>query len=462
MRILEPVNRTRNEELRRNHQMRKLTLLGIATLFMLLLTQAATAQVPTSYKLCNKGKIEVRYATAIRSGNSLFGYSWNLIGWYPILPGKCDDAYHGSDKDPDEPIYVAIAFKDSTGVWGAATFPKLHGETTIGCVATFLRDCVHTESGKSDIDTKLCVAEHNFKYHLNGNINLPCESGYFPFKAALYLEPVEWQCSKMPGQPTYCSGGAYSFDFAPDDNSRAVAAGPSGSGNAFASSNSASASASDSSGPSIGTALGVLGLLAIGGAILADAGTPPKPFESGTLTASLLGKKIARWADTDSAWYYEDGRQVNTAFELSGKKVSWLMDAPEQRPTSDSEVDAPFMALRRTLGKLQLNRTLGLDETGRFVYSYSVKGLKYTTATNLSAMDYGKAKYWPAPNTISVFPTFEIPCRELHCVATMYEGKIELKDSLLIFFVEGDDKAVWEPLMKLADLYPAQPTVAVR
>jgi hypothetical protein len=88
--------------------MRKLSLLGIATLFMLLLTQAATAQtsiwpVTTKFNLCNKGTIEVSYATAIRSGNFLFGYSWDLVGWYPILPGKCDDAYHGSDKDPDEP-----------------------------------------------------------------------------------------------------------------------------------------------------------------------------------------------------------------------------------------------------------------------------------------------------------------------------------------------------------------------
>jgi hypothetical protein len=180
--------------------MRKLTLLGIAALFMLLLTQAATALVPTKYNLCNKGTIEVRYATAIRSGNFLFGYSWDLVGWYPILPGKCDDAYHGSDKDPDEPIYVAIAFRDSTGVWGAATFPK------------------------PDIDTKLCVAKKEFKYHLNGNINLPCESGYFPFRAALYLEPVEWQCYREPW--FHCFGGTYSFDFEVGPDSRAVAAGP--------------------------------------------------------------------------------------------------------------------------------------------------------------------------------------------------------------------------------------------
>src|SRR2546425_12037924 len=80
--------------------------------------------------------------------------------------------------------------------------------------------------GIADIDTKLCVAEDSFKYHLNGNINLPCQSGYFPIKAALYLEPMTRECHQWPGQPMYCSGGIYDFHFQMDDDSRAVAAGP--------------------------------------------------------------------------------------------------------------------------------------------------------------------------------------------------------------------------------------------
>ena len=199
--------------------MRKLTILGIATLFMLL-TQAVTAEtrLNTKYNLCNKGKIEVRYATALRSGNFFSGYSWDLDGWYLILPGDCDDAYHRSDKDPDEPIYVAIAFRDSTGVWGAPIFPKrkeLRGHDT------------ETMDGlDDDIDTKLCVAKDVFKYRVS-NINLPCQSGYFPLKAVLYLEPKVFECTHYLGQPISCWGGVYNFSFAMDDDSRAVAAGPS-------------------------------------------------------------------------------------------------------------------------------------------------------------------------------------------------------------------------------------------
>ena len=447
--------------------MRKLTLLGIATLFMLLLTQAASA-VPTSYKLCNKGKIEVRYATAIRSGNSLFGYSWNLIGWYPILPGKCDDAYHGSDKDPDEPIYVAIAFKDSTGVWGAATFPKLHGETTIGCVATFLRDCVHTESGKSDIDTKLCVAKDSFKYHLNGNINLPCESGYFPFKAALYLEPVEWQCSKMPGQPTYCSGGAYSFDFAPDDDSRAVAAGPSGSGNAPASSNSASASASDSSGPSIGTALAVLGALAVGAAIAADSGTPPKPFESGTLNAVLLEDKIVRRSGSDK-WYFADGSPVPAFYHLEGRAKSYLLDAPLQRSVSDPGVVEAKKALQQGLGDWSGNGHIELLPVGRLYYSY-VKNPQHDLhrqTVNLVSLDFTRASQ---EHNASGQTWLRIPCKGNQACdigidqdSTEHFSNEEIYDGFYLYFTGTQNaEAIWNALLKLRDLYPAEPAVVAR
>lgn len=178
-------------------------LLALVRLAPLALLATGTANA-TEYNLCNKGTIEVRFATALRSGNSLFGYSWHLNGWYAIPPGKCEDAYlHKSHRDPDEPIYVALAFRDSTGVWGAATFDK------------------------PKVDTKLCVGMDYFEYQLNGNINLPCRSGYYPFPAALYFEPTKWQCYSLgPNWPANCSGGNDRFSFSIDHSSRAIAAGP--------------------------------------------------------------------------------------------------------------------------------------------------------------------------------------------------------------------------------------------
>lgn len=416
---------------------------------MLLLTQAATAQVPTSYNLCNKGKIEVRYATAIRSGNFLFGYSWDLVGWYPILPGKCDDAYHGSDKDPDEPIYVAIAFTDSTGVWGAATFPK------------------------PDIDTKLCVAEDSFKYHLNGNINLPCKSGYFPFKAALYLEPAEWQCPKMPGQPMYCSGGGYSFDFEVDDDSRAVAAGPS-NGKRVAQPNSSGTSkgSSGSSGLTAGEIIaGGVAAVIIGGAIAHYANsTPPKPFDAGTLNANLLGDKIVRRSSGSADWYYDDGSRVEALYGLDGRTRSYILDAPTQRATTDPDVVAAQRALQRALNSFSWSRGITISPEGRLLYTYYAgkndagKDFATKVAVNISTLDFARAKRIPPSDGLS---QFEIPCKgDEPCAIRLDEdsaGVVSNKHvsySVTVFFIGNDSgQAAWDALLMLRQLYPAEPAV---
>src|SRR2546425_4984312 len=142
--------------------------------------------------------------------------------------------------------------------------------------------------GIADIDTKLCVAEDSFKYHLNGNINLPCQSGYFPIKAALYLEPMTRECHQWPGQPMYCSGGIYDFHFQMDDDSRAVAAGPS-NGKRVAQSNH-----SDNDNTALSAAAGLAGAVIVGAIIeqfieSSKCNTPvPKPLEKGTLKADIL------------------------------------------------------------------------------------------------------------------------------------------------------------------------------
>jgi hypothetical protein len=237
---------------------RYLLALARLALFSLLASGTVNASV---YNICNKGKIEVRYATAVRQGGFLSGYSWDVDGWYPIGPGKCDDAYHHSNHATDPPIYVAVAFTDSTGVWGAATF---QGE---------------------DVDTKLCLNNDTVGYHLNGDVDQPCKSGFSKFPAALYLEPRDRGCADNIG--LVCFGYTYDFAFALDANSRAIAVNK-GSGGAPASSDSATAS----SGPSMGTTLAVLGALVVGAAILAEHGQTTGPPETtvGGLTGVYSGR----------------------------------------------------------------------------------------------------------------------------------------------------------------------------
>ena len=417
-------------------------LLAFARWALLALLAAGTANA-TVYNLCNKGKVEVKFATALRSGSSFFGYSWHLDGWYAIPPGKCEDAYlHKSDSDPDEPIYVALAFTDSTGVWGAATFDK------------------------PKVDTKLCVGMDSFEYPLNGNINLPCKSGYFPFPAALYLEPVAWGCSdKYPGQPINCWGRYYKFEFELDNDSRAIAAGPSnGKRVAPTGSGPGASSTSGSSSLTIGEILAGAAIVAGVAALLST--DSPKPFERGTLNASLLGKKIVRYSSSDSDWYYEDGSHVNPAWGLNGKTASWLMDAPDQHPTSDPEVVAAFGSLRQALASSQYNRRTEIEPTGRLSYSYIPYDgpSEYSTTVNLSALDYKNAQ--PVVTDGRGVTGFMIPCKQLQlCVGVLYEGKVKTKDKFYLLYIgEGDAKAetVWSPLMKLVNLYPAEPAIAVR
>jgi hypothetical protein len=463
--------------------MRKPTLLGTATLFMSLLTQAATAQtsiwpdgtviskngVTTKYKLCNEGKIEVRYATAIRSGNSFFGYSWDLVGWYPILPGKCDDAYHGSDKDPDEPIYIAMAFKDSTGVWGAPTFPKpgeLRGHEGM--------------DGIADIDTKLCVAEDYFKYHLNGNINLPCQSGYFPIKAALYLEPMTRQCHQYPGQPMYCSGALYNFTFEMDDDSRAVAAGPS-NGKRVAQPNSSKedlqSNHSDNDNTALSAAAGLAGAVIVGAIIKefidsSRCNTPvPKPFEKGTLNAAINREPVVRRTCKGANWYmrYKDGRTstVGERIAISDRSVGSVLDPPQQVDDNNTRTPDSAQALEVQSIINTIDRILGsrgrttVTTYGKFRYKADSDEVNEVWV-NLVALDLSMATV-EAPATRSEPSRLSIPCvDDTDCALYLFrkEGYIKGFPSVQLYLQgQGTWQEVLSQLNNLKAIFPKPPVV---
>jgi hypothetical protein len=413
-------------------------LLALArwALFSLLASGTVNATV---YKICNQGKIEVRYATALRQGGFLSGYSWDVEGWYPIAPGECDDAYHQSNKRTGEPIYVAVAFTDSTGVWGAATF---QGE---------------------DVDAKLCLKSDVVEYHLNGDVDQPCKSGFSKFPAALYLEPRERGCVDEIG--VVCLAPyPYKFTFALDANSRAIAVNK-GSGSAPASSDSATAS----SGPSMGTALGVLGALVVGAAILADARTPPKPFESGTLNAVFLGDKIVRRSTGDGKWYYENGSPIPDLYQLEGHTSSYLMDAPVQRSISDPEVVRAKNAIQQGLGDWSRDGHIELLPVGRLYYSYikdEQHDLHRQTVT-LASLDFTRAsqEHDASGNTV-----LRIPCKKSEPCniakdednAGHFSNEKIHSDFVLLFTGSQNGNTIWNGLLRLRDLYPTEPAVVAR
>ena len=75
-------------------------------------------------EVCNEGRIAVDVAVAYKD----FGFAdefWIIEYWYRAEPGKCSRFLHfyapqGWGNFQSFPLYLAFAFTDSTGVWGAA------------------------------------------------------------------------------------------------------------------------------------------------------------------------------------------------------------------------------------------------------------------------------------------------------------------------------------------------------
>jgi hypothetical protein len=439
--------------------LRKLALL----LGVLLPASMAHAQDDAFYDIhaCNTGKRTFNVAVVEREVAEWQGYKdWKVDGWYTVEPvdtsGKksCLNWHKQtweSDWTVSRPgVYLVIAFFDSTGVWGQANF-NLKG----------------TKLEEWTTDQEICVKHDNFAYTLPpGKISANCKEGYKPMRASFFFDPAPGGMipEKMEGIAWY-PRTPYEFDIELDNDIRAVSFGESPSTASKPLSDSASKTSSNSGSLTVGEVIAGAVIVAGAAALAMSVMDSPKPYAKGTITGSLLGKKIARWADTESNWYYADGSQVNPAWELEGKKASWIMDPPDQLSTSDPKVTAAYNTLMRSLARLPLNRIplCALGPTGRLSYATTVGGIEYDEIVNLAALDYGKAKYYP-PDDQYQYATYAIPCKLLqHCVGTLHnKGKVILGDSFTISFAKEDNKEVWDPLMDLVALYPAEPEIAVR
>jgi hypothetical protein len=434
-----------------------MTLRKLAPLLLGVLLSASMAHAVPDWayyriNVCNKGKIGIDVATVEKKmGDWVWSDSegWKARGWMSVAPNDCAEVWKTQRWESGftvhrPAVYLVVTFTDSTGAWGRADL-ELTG----------------TKLADKATDQEICVKTDAFDYDLpSGKISGECKAGYQPMRASFLFDPAPGGMipESIPNMPLVVSG-PYELNIELNKEARAIKFGELG-----ATVSTPKAAGSGSSTLTIGEILaGAVVVAALAAAVSTDT---PKPFARGTLNASLLGKKIVRYSSSDSDWYYEDGSHVNPAWGLNGKTGSWLMDAPGQHPTSDPEVVAAFGSLRQALANSQYNRRTQIEPTGRLSYSYIPydASSEYLTTVNLSALDYKNAR--PVATDGRGVTGFMIPCKELQlCVGTLYEGKVKIKDKFYLLFIgEGDAKAetVWRPLMKLVDLYPAEPAIAVR
>lgn len=88
-------------------------------------------------------------------------------------------------------------------------------------------------------------------------------------------------------------------------------------------------------------------------------------------------------------------------------------------------------------------------------------------AVNLATLDFARAKRIPPSDGLS---RFEIPCKGDEPCAIMVDkdsagvlSDNHVSYSVTVFFIgDSSGQTVWDALLKLRDLYPAEPTVDVR
>jgi hypothetical protein len=402
---------------------------------LLVLCGVGPAQA-TDFTICNKGTVTAYAVTATRNGSGLLTvvHTWKVSGWYEVAPGKCQTVFRDSD---GEPIYVGLSFVDFMGRWGAFSSADQQDDQVF-----------HNSR------LKLCVVRGRaFDYTRGGSDpGGPCKDGYYPFPATLYVTPTS-------------SRGENTFSFEITRNSLVVPV-------------DVPAPAEGSSGGSAGraaaTAGGVVAALVIGKLIVdaldsrGDVSSAPAPFAAGTLNATLLGKPIVRRSSGSVPWYYGDGSRVNPVYRLEGQVESDLLDAPVQREVTDADVAAAQAGLARALAGFPGNRRTEVLNTGRLFYSFEGEnGVLHEALTNLAALDFSRARRLADAGGVS---GFEIPCREEHACTIGLDkdpagnlGNNHIYSSVILYFANNDDAdGVWSALLRLRELYPAEPAVVAR
>ena len=132
-------------------------------------------------EICNTGTMGFDVASAEKKPGewAWSDYSWQIRGWMPIAPKKCEVVWQDQNWESGwtvtKPIvHLVFAFTDSTGVWGVVPELDLGGTTSMR---------------KSDL--QFCVREDAFAYERpKGDPSSGCKSGYDLMPAAIEFNPA--------------------------------------------------------------------------------------------------------------------------------------------------------------------------------------------------------------------------------------------------------------------------------
>lgn len=157
-------------------------------------------------EVCNQGRITVDVAVAYKD----FGFDefWIVDYWYPVAPGKCALVFshfyapNNAFSFQSFPLYLAYAFTDSSGVWGAANVKPARDTA-----ASRVHLCLGKSSGKYRVDGKSPQAK--------------CPKG-LPFPASIVWEPTRGVYSREFGG--YPPPKRFTVALGPND--RAIPLGP--------------------------------------------------------------------------------------------------------------------------------------------------------------------------------------------------------------------------------------------
>lgn len=167
---------------------------------------AAGARELYHAEVCNQGRITVDVAVAYKD----FGFDefWIVDYWYRVAPGKCGLVFshfyapNNLFSFQSFPLYLAYAFTDSSGVWGAANVKPA-------------RDTAASR-------LHLCVGKSNYKYRVDGkNPQAKCPKG-LPIPASMVWEPTRGVYSREFGG--YPPPKRFTVALGPND--RAIPLGP--------------------------------------------------------------------------------------------------------------------------------------------------------------------------------------------------------------------------------------------
>jgi hypothetical protein len=417
----------------------------------------------TEITICNEGDVPFSVATATRQGDGLFvPRSWYLEGWFKVPVDDCS----GFPDHTDQPIYVAIGFRDAADEWGAAEF-------TTG----------RENSSWRRVETDICVADGAFGYSWDDErLAGACDYGYFHFPAALYLEPSEYTSEytlrlsidedslSIPPQEHTSSNGDSSREGHSYEGGKSFGD-KLWDGFWQAVDDAAAREAEKNAGVRDATDFGPEPVDASPGpsvdAAPAAPEAPPHPYEPGTLTAMLFQQPIVRRVDGSGEWYNADGVRVDALWQLDGLRIDDILDPPTQHAPGDAEVAAAQQRLDAGLTGFDANRGAQVTPEGRLYYTYaSDVGVRHDSAS-LVALDLEYAKpLTDAENYTGIL----ISCRKFDpCVVAWGEdaaGKpsgTELYSAVRIFAANAAQRdEVLAALRELKRLYPAEPAVTER